>query len=44
MLTSEPYVGSELLTSYARIIKSTEEDDVMLPQRHSGYGSFKKRG
>jgi hypothetical protein len=31
------------LTSDARIVKSTEEDDVVLPKRHSRCGLLKKR-
>lgn len=42
MLTSELCAGSETLTGDARIIKSTEEEDVVLPKGHSRYGLLKK--
>ena len=43
MLTSELCAGSETLTSDARIVESTKEDNVVLPKRHSRCGLFKKR-
>jgi hypothetical protein len=44
MFNSKLYAGSETLTSDARIVKSTEENDVVLPKSHSRYGLFKKGG
>lgn len=44
MFTSILWTGSETLTHDTRIVKSTKEDDVVFPQRHSRFSLFEKGG